>query len=143
MPGWAMHRTWLKNRAMILWLAVVCYGVSAGLVWAGPLVLTQKDSGRTLTVGVGQTLVVNLRLEAGHHVIAPEFNPLILSMVGQSLQSITGPQGASSRITYSFIVQQGGKTDLVIAVKGTGKKSGQSKALFKVKIVASGGGQSI
>jgi hypothetical protein len=138
-----MHRAWLKNRAMILWLAVVCYGPLAGLAWAGPLVLTEKDSGRTLTVGVGQTLVVDLRLDAGHHVVVPEFNPLILSLVGQSLQSITGSQGASSRITYSFIVQQGGQTDLVIAGKGTGKKAGQSKALFKVKIVATGGGQSI
>jgi hypothetical protein len=128
---------------MILWLAVVCYGVSAGLAWSAPLVLTKKDSGRTLTVAVGQRLVVDLRLEAGHHVVVPEFNPLILALIGQRLQSITGPKGASSRITYSFIVQQGGQTDLVIAVKGSGEKSGQSKALFKVKIVASGGGQSV
>jgi hypothetical protein len=138
-----MQRSWLKNRGMILWLAVVCYGASAGLAWSAPLVLTEKDSGRTLTVGVGQRLVVDLRLGAGQHVVAPEFNPLILSLVGQSLQSTTGPQGASSRITFSFIVQQRGQTDLVIAVKGSGEKAGQSKALFKVKIVASGGGQNV
>ncbi len=121
----------------------MCYSASAGLAWAGPLVLTKKDSGRTVTVEVGQRLVVDLRLEAGHHVVAPEFNPLILALIGQSLQSITGSQGASSRITYSFMVQQGGQTDLVITRKGSGKKTGQSKALFRVKIVASGGGQSI
>jgi hypothetical protein len=96
-----------------------------------------------LTVAVGQRLVVDLRLEAGHHVVVPEFNPLILALIGQRLQSTTGPQGASSRIIYEFIVQQGGQTDLVIAVKGSGEKAGQSKALFKVKIVASGGGQSV
>jgi hypothetical protein len=91
---------------------------------------------------VGQRLVVDLSFGAGHRVITPEFNPKVLTLVGQSLQSTTGSQGASSRLIYDFLVQQGGQTDLSIAVKGSGKE-GQSKTLLKVKIVASGGGQSI
>jgi hypothetical protein len=109
------------------------------MAWAEPLVLTAKDSGRTLNLRVGQRLVVDLKLGPGQQHIAPEFNPEVLTLVGQSLQSMTGPQGASSRIVYEFVVQQAGQTDLVVAVKGSGNREGQSKPLLKVKIVASGG----
>jgi hypothetical protein len=138
-----MENSWLRNRATILCLTIILYGASAGLAWSEPLVLTEKDSGRTVTVRVGQRLVVDLSFGAGQRVITPEFNPRILTLVGQSLQSTTGSQGASSRLIYEFLVQQGGQTDLSIAVKGSGKKEGQPKALLKVKIVASGAGQSI
>jgi hypothetical protein len=108
-----------------------------------PLVLTPKDSGRTVTVGAGQILVVDLQLGEGQHVVAPEFNAEILNLVGQSLQSTTGPQGASSRIVYQFLVRQAGQTDLVVDVNGAGKKGEKSQSLLKVKIVASGGGETI
>ena len=67
----------------------------------------------------------------------------ILALVGQSLQSTTGPQGASTRIIYQFVVRQAGQTDLVIDAKGSEKKGGKAKPLLKVKIVASGGGRTI
>lgn len=126
---------------ILLFLVMACFTVFAGIAKAEPLVLTAKDSGRTVTVGVGQSLVVDLQLGAGHHTVAPEFNPEILALIGQSLQSTTGPQGASSRILYQFIVRQAGRTDLVIDVKDSGKQGGKSKPLLKIKIVASGGGQ--
>ncbi len=138
-----MNRLRLGKWLIFFWIAVVWYATAAGMAWAEPLVLTEKDSGRTLTVRVGQRLVVDLSLGAGHQVVAPEFNPEILTLAGQSLQSVTGPQGASSRIIYEFLVRQGGQTDLVIAVRGAGKKEGESKPLLKVKIVASGGGTSV
>jgi hypothetical protein len=131
-------------RTGILWLVVVLYAISAGLAWAEePLVLTQKDSGRTLTVTVGQRLVVDLNLGSGHHVVAPEFDPSILTLVGQSMQSTSGPQGASSRVVYEFLVRQGGQTQLVIAAKGAGNQEGKSEPLLKVKIVATGGGRAV
>ncbi|MFZ2089968.1 MAG: hypothetical protein WAU47_15475 [Desulfobaccales bacterium] len=108
-----------------------------------PLILTQKDSGRTLNLTVGQMLVVDLTLGAGHHVVAPEFNPEVLTLAGQSLQSFSGPQGSSSRVVYEFFVRQGGQTDLVIGVKGSGNGKAEPKPLLKVKIVASGGGEPV
>lgn len=128
---------------IILCLMLLGYGASLGAAAADPLVLTAKDSGRTVTVTVGQSLVVDLQLGAGQHVIAPEFNAEVLNLVGQSLQSTTGPQGASSRVIYQFIVWQEGQTDLVIDVKDAGKMGDKSKPLLKVKIVASGGGRTI
>ena len=110
---------------------------------AKPLVLTEKDSGRTVNVSVGQSFVVDLHLGAGQHVIAPEFNQEVLVLVGQSLQSTTSPHGASTRIIYQFVVQQGGQTDLVVDAKGSGKEKDTSKPLLKIKIVASGGGETI
>ena len=124
-------------------LTLLFCGVSSWVAGAKPLVLTEKDSGRTVNVAVGQSLVVDLQLGAGQHMIAPEFNHEILALVGQSLQSTTGPQGASSRIIYQFIVHQVGQTDLAVDVKGSGKEEDKSKPLLKIKVVASGGGRTI
>ena len=143
LPGLVVKKSWWRSGALLVGLTLLFYGASAGVAGAKPLVLTEKDSGRTVNVMVGQSLVVDLQLGAGQHVIAPEFNHEVLALVGQSLQSTTGPQGASSRIIYQFIVHQGGQTDLVVDVKGSGKKEDASKPLLKIKIVASGGGQSI
>ncbi len=126
---------------MWCWLAAAWLAAATGAAWAGgPLVLTQKDSGRTLNLRVGQTLVVDLKLGAGHHQVAPEFNPEILTLVGQSLQSMTTPQGASSRIIFEFLVRQAGRTDLVVGAQGSANRQGESKPLLKVTIVAAGGG---
>jgi hypothetical protein len=138
-----MQKSRLLNGAISLFLILVCFG-SIGLAWAEePLVLTQKDSGKTLTVSVGQGFVVDLNLGSGHHVVAPEFDPYILTLVGQSTQSTSGPKGSSSRVVYEFLVRQGGQTELVIASKGDGNKEGKPESLLKVKIVASGGGRAI
>jgi hypothetical protein len=138
-----VKRFWWRNVTIIFGLAILFYGVPLRAAGAEPLVLTKKDSGRTVTVGVGQGLVVNLQLGAGHQMVAPEFDAQVLALVGQSLQSITGSQGASSRIIYQFIVRQAGTTNLVIDVKGAGKEGGKSKPFFKIKIVASGRGKSV
>ena len=135
-PGW-------QNK-VIIGLVLVVFATCVGLAWAAePLVLTQKDSGRTLTLSAGQRFVVELNLGAGHHIVAPEFDPFVLTLVGQSVQSISGPKGASSRVVYQFMVRQAGQTKLVIAVKGAGGKEGKSEPLLKVKIVATGGGRAV
>lgn len=123
-------------------LGVMLWTVPAGLAAAPkPIVIKEKDSGKTFTVQVGQRLVVDLKLKGGQQVVTPEFNPQILAMVGQSLQSSLGAKGAVARVVFQFIVRQGGRTDLVVAVKRSEEKPGKPKELLKVKIVASGGGQ--
>ena len=135
-PGW--------QSKVIIGLVLVVFATCVGLAWAAePLVLTQKDSGRTLTLSAGQRFVVELNLGAGHHIVAPEFDPFVLTLVGQSVQSISGPKGASSKVVYQFMVRQAGQTKLVIAGKGAGGKEGKSEPLLKVKIVATGGGRAI
>jgi hypothetical protein len=135
-----MQKTGWQKR-IIIGLVFVSLAMCAGLAWAAePLVLTQKDSGRTLTLSVGQRFVVDLNLGAGHHVIAPEFDPFVLTLMGQSMQSTSGPKGASSRLVYQFMVRQAGQTELVIASKGAG---GKAEPLLKVKVVAHGGGRAV
>jgi len=101
-----------------------------------PLIIKEKDSGKTFTVQVGQRVVVDLSLKGGQQVLTPEFDSQVLAMVGQSLQSSIGVKGAMARVVYQFVVRQGGQTDLVVAVKTSGEKPGKPKALLKVKIVA-------
>jgi hypothetical protein len=135
-PGW--------QKEVIIGLVLMSLAMCAGLARAAePLVLTQKDSGRTLTLSAGQRFVVDLDLGAGHHVLAPEFDPSMLTLLGQSMQSTSGPKGASSRVVYQFMVRQAGRTELVIAAKGAGGKDGKAEPLLKVKIVATGGGRAV
>lgn len=138
-----MSKSPFLNGAINLFLILVCLGTFRPAWAEEPLVLTPKDSGRTLTLTVGQRFVVDLNLGAGHHVVAPEFDPFILTLVGQSMQSTSGPKGASSRVIYEFLVRQGGQTELVIAAKGAGNEEGKPEPLLKVKIVASGGGRAV
>jgi|UniRef100_A0A7C3V9R5 hypothetical protein len=130
-----------RNAIIALCLAVACL-IAAGPAWAGPLILTAKDSGKTLTVAVGQRLRVDLHLGAGQHLVAPEFDPMVLTLLGQSLQSTSGPQGAFSRVVYDFLVRQGGQTELAVSSKGSGNQ-GPADPLLKVKIIAIGGGLGI
>jgi hypothetical protein len=129
-------------KATTLWFLVVFFAPMAS-AWAAPLTLTQKDSGKTFTVPVGQRLVVDLSLGAGYYVVAPEFDPWVLTLTGQTMQSTSGPQGASSRVVYEFLVRQSGQTELVIAARGSGNQGDKPTPLLKVKIVATGGGQGV
>jgi hypothetical protein len=138
-----MQKSRLLNGAISILLILVGLGTIVPAWAEKPLVLTQKDSGRTLTLTVGQRFAVDLNLGSGHHVVSPEFDPSILTLAGQSMQSISGPKGASSRVVYEFLVRQGGQTELVIASKGGGNQEGKSEPLLKVKIVATGGGRAV
>jgi len=133
------------SKAMVIvWLGVMLGTVQAGVATLEkPLVIKEKDSGKTFTVRVGQRFVVDLTLKGSHQVVAPEFNPSVLALVGQSLQSSVTNQGARARVIYDFVVREAGQTDLVIAVKVSGEQSEKPQALLKVKIVASGGGQRV
>ncbi len=113
---------------------------AAGPAWAAPLVVTGKDNGKTLTLPVGQELVVDLSLGAGQYVLAPDFDASILALMGQSMTSTSGSQGSSSRVVYTFLVKAPGRTDVAITTRDSEKKGSQPEPLLKVKIVATGGG---
>ncbi|MGQ9687472.1 MAG: hypothetical protein ACUVXF_01595 [Desulfobaccales bacterium] len=138
-----MKRLPRSNWLVFLWLAALWGAVSTGWAATGSAVLTAKDSGRTLTLRVGERVVVDLNLGPGQHLISPEFDPEVLALIGQSLQSITTAKGASSRVVYEFVVQQAGQTDLVVAVTGTPSEARQAKPLLKVKIIAASGGATV
>jgi hypothetical protein len=106
---------------------------------ATPLVITTKDSGKTLPVEVGQRLSVDLKLQGGDVVVTPEFDPFILTLLGQALQSSSGPHGSSVRVKYEFEVRKTGETDLTISVKASGDRSSRAKPLLKIHLVVAPG----
>jgi hypothetical protein len=112
----------------------------AGTAWGAPLTVTGKDNGKTLTVPVGQQLVVELNLGAGQYLVAPEFDAAILALLGQSLTSTSGPKGSSSRVVYTFLVKHPGRSDIVISARHTDKEGSRLEPVLSVKIVATGGG---
>jgi hypothetical protein len=138
-----MQKRGWQQRVFIA-VVLVSLAMFAVLNWAAePLILTQKDSGRTLTLSTGQLFIVDLNLGEGHHLIAPEFDPLVLTLVGQSMQSTSGPKGSTSRVVYQFMVRQAGQTELLIVAKGQGGKGDKPETFLKVKIVATGGGRAV
>lgn len=136
--GGPMHRPLRRITVVLVCLGLLLPGALAS---AGPtpLVITAKDSGKTLRVEVGQRLTVHLRLEGNNAVAAPEFDPFILTLLGQTLQSYSGPQGSSVRVKYQFEVRNAGETDLIIPVKAFGDRSSRAKPLLKIHLIVAPG----
>lgn len=129
----------LRRMTMVLvYLWLLFQGAQASVA-SSPLIITAKDSGKTLSVKVGQRLTVDLRLEGNDVVVAPEFDPVKLILLGQSLQSSSGPQGSSVRVRYEFEVRKSGETDLIIPVKASGERSSLAKPLLKIHLVVATG----
>ncbi len=82
---------------------------------------------------------MDLRLEGNDVVVAPEFDPVKLILLGQSLQSSSAPQGSSVRVRYEFEVRKSGETDLIIPVKASGERSSLAKPLLKIHLVVATG----
>lgn len=125
-------------------MAIVLAGLALALLWwagasaqaAGPLTITEKDTGRAFTVKVGQKLVVDLRNpgSGGYDVLAPEYDARILKLLGQRRQPRTDPRrmGDFGRVVFEFEVLKTGQTDLVVPIKRPWEK--QSEVYLKVKI---------
>jgi hypothetical protein len=132
-----MFRDLRSGFKMILALGVLLILNSGSFAQDQGLILTPKDNGRTIRVDLGQTFTVQLDLSGDSHVVAPEFNPMVLTIVGQSLQSTSGPQGSRVRVVYTFAAHKEGQTDVVISVKRG--PSGAVRPLLRVNILVGGG----
>jgi hypothetical protein len=133
-----MNQALRRMAVVLVCLGLLLPGVQAGASPA-PLVITAKDFGKTLPVTVGQRLTVDLRLTGDDAVAAPEFDPFILTLLGQTLQSSSGPQGSSVRVKYEFEVRKAGQTDLIIPVKAAGERASRAKPLLKIHLVVAPG----
>lgn len=126
---------WSVSRILTILLGLLIV-MSSGLALAAPLVLTEKDSGKTINVKLGQRFTVNLILKDEAEMVAPEFDLWILSLLGQTMKSTSGKQGSSAQVSYNFQVRKVGQTYLVIPVKISKDNTGRNQDLLKVKIVA-------
>jgi len=128
-----MQQALRRMAAVLVCLAVLLAGVPAGAA-PPPLVITAKDSGKTLALTVGQRLNVDLKLAGDDAVLAPEFDPFILTLRGQTLQSTSTPQGSSVQVKYEFEARKAGETDLIIPVKSSKERSGPGRPLLKIHL---------
>ena len=88
----------------------------AAPVQAAPaaLTLTEKDSGRTVTLKVGETLVLNLRNPAsgGYNVLPPAFDDKILTFMYRRPKS----SGDFGRLEFAWQARQAGDTEVTVNI---------------------------
>lgn len=130
-----------KNCRMML--AVLCLAAllwpSTGWTQGQPVVITQKDKGRTFTVKVGQKLVVDLRHpgDGGYDVLSPKYDGKVLKLLGQRRKPRKDPRlmGDFGRVIYEFTGLKAGQTDLVIPIKRHWEKHPKDYLKVKIKVV--------
>ena len=93
----------------------------AAPVQAAPaaLTLTEKDSGRTVTLKVGETLVLNLRNPAsgGYNVLPPAFDDKILTfMYRRDLAPKKALPGDFGRLEFAWQARQAGDTEVTVNI---------------------------
>lgn len=116
----AMMKLWLT---LLLAAALVAIPSRGGIKAApGPQILTEQDRGRTLTLRLGERLVLNLRNPAsgGYQVMPPVFDNSRLKLVSQK-QLPPDPRpvplaGDFGRLSYEWEAVGSGEADIQIMI---------------------------
>ncbi len=106
-----------------------------------PLTLRQADSGRTVSLAVGATLIIELAENAttGHRWTAPEFDAGVLALVSSDMTpAASGALGAGGVRQFEF----SGKTSGTSAIRSDYRRASDTAsapaAHFEVTVTVSG-----
>lgn len=108
---------------------------------AATYTLSEKDSGRTVTLRVGDQLLVNLRNpgDGGYAVLPPVFDHKILTFL--SRQDIPPPRrptplmGDFGRIAFTWEARTPGETDLTVNIARPWEKTRPPEQFLRVHIL--------
>lgn len=114
----------------------------SALVQAAPaaLTLTEKDSGRTLTLKVGETLVLNLRNpgSGGYNVLPPVYDGEILALLSRKdIPPEKRPQplmGDFGRIEFTWEARQPGATEVTVNIARPWEKTKPPEQFMKIRV---------
>ncbi len=118
----------------------------AAPVQAGPaaLTLTEADSGRTVTLKVGETLVLNLRNpgSGGYNVLPPVYDGEILALLSRKdIPPEKRPQplmGDFGRIEFTWEARQPGATEVTVNIARPWEQTKPPEQFVKIRVRVSG-----
>lgn len=112
----------MKSRKIFIILAVLLafWTLAAEAAGPGPLILHEKDRGRSIELQVGQKLILYLRNPAsgGYGVNQPTFNTAILKLLEQkTLAPKKQMPGNFGQLYYEWQALAKGQTEISIYIK--------------------------
>lgn len=111
----------------------------AAPVQAGPvaLSLTEKDSGRTVTLKVGETLLLNLRNpgSGGYQVLPPVYDGKILTLLSRrDLSPTKSRPGDFGRMEFVWQARQEGDTEVTVNIARPWEKNKSPEQFMKIRV---------
>ena len=111
----------------------------AAPVQAGPaaLTLTEKDSGRTVTLKVGENLLLNLRNpgSGGYQVLPPVYDGEILTLLSRrDLPPTQSRPGDFGRIELVWQARQAGDTEVTVNIARPWEKHKSPEQFLKIRV---------
>jgi inhibitor of cysteine peptidase len=101
------------------------------------LTLTEKDSGRTVTLKAGETLLVNLRNpgSGGYNVLPPVYDGEILTLLSRrDLPPAKSIPGDFGRIEFVWQARQAGDTEVTINIARPWEKNKSPEQFTKFRV---------
>ena len=102
--------------------------------------LTEKDSGRTVTLKVGESLVLNLRNPAsgGYNVLPPALDDKILTfMYRRDLAPKKALPGDFGRLEFTWQARQPGDTEVTVNIARPWEKDKPPEQFVKIRVIVS------
>lgn len=128
--------------APLLWVcfvavALILPGSPIQAASSNTLTLTEKDSGRTVTLKVGEKLLLNLRNpgSGGYNVLPPAFDAEILAFLHRRdippTQSMPGNFG---RIEFAWEARKPGDTEVAVNIARPWEKDKPPEQFVKIRV---------
>ncbi len=122
--------------AILLGALLTAWALAAHSAAPGPVTLQEKDRGRTITLQVGQKLLLYLRDpgSGGYNTNPPIFNTSILELGNQKKLSPQKPRaGDFGQLYYEWEAKQKGETDIIINIRRPWEKKAPEE-YWRVKV---------
>ncbi len=101
------------------------------------LTLTEKDSGRTVTLKVGETLLLNLRNpgSGGYQVLPPVYDGEVLTLRGRrDLPPTQSRPGDFGRIEFVWQARQAGDTEVTVNIARPWEKNKPPEQFMRIRV---------
>lgn len=105
------------------------------------LTLTEADSGRTVTLKVGETLLLNLRNPGGggYNVLPPVYDGEILTLLSRrDIPPAKSMPGDFGRIEFVWQARQAGDTEVTVNIARPWEKTAPPKQFMKIRVRVGG-----
>jgi len=118
-------------------LAVLIFQAVSVRVAPADVTLTEMDSGRTVTMKVGERLLLNLRNPGagGYNVLPPVFNTAILTFLSRRDLPPKQPRtGDFGRLEFTWQARQPGETEVTVNIARPWEKTKAPEQYVKIRV---------